>query len=183
MNARSARLRLPVKRFAILCVSVIGLAACAEPAADRDLLAARGLIQEDAPVKAAAEIIIVAPAGKILGLLTDIGGWPRWQLDISKATNHVHPSVGSQFVWSTGGMDIHSTIQMLDSERAICWTGRMLHVHAIHCWALISLPDDRVLVKTRESMDGWLITRIYSSPELLESDKRWLARLKQAAEH
>jgi len=79
-------------------------------------------------------------------------------------------------------MDIHSTIWMLDRERAMCWTGRMWHIHAIHCWALISLPDGRTLVRTRESMDGWLISRIYSSPELLESNKRWLARLNQAAD-
>ena len=59
----------------------------------------------------------------------------------------------------------------------------MFHLHAIHCWTLSLLPDDEVLVKTRESMDGWLISRIYSSPELLESDQRWLAQLKQAAEH
>ena len=58
----------------------------------------------------------------------------------------------------------------------------MLHIHAIHCWTLSLLPNDKVLVKTRESMDGWLISRIYSSPELLESDQRWLAKLKQAAE-
>jgi hypothetical protein len=59
----------------------------------------------------------------------------------------------------------------------------MFHIHAIHCWTLSSSPDDKVLVKTRESMDGWLISRIYSSPELLKSDQRWLAQLKQAAEH
>jgi hypothetical protein len=101
----------------------------------------------------------------------------------SKALVHGNTAIGTQFVWSTGGMDIHSTIQRVDPGKAICWTGRMFHIHAIHCWTLSSLPDDKVLVKTRESMDGWLISRIYSSPELLKSDQRWLAQLKQAAEH
>jgi len=162
---------------------MIGLAGCSESAANRDRLAAQGLIQEDAPVRAAAAIVIAAPAARIMGLLTNISGWPQWQPDISKAIVHGNTAIGTQFVWSTGGMDIHSTIQLVDPEKAICWTGRMFHLHAIHCWTLSLLPDDEVLVKTRESMDGWLISRIYSSPELLESDQRWLAQLKQAAEH
>jgi hypothetical protein len=173
---------LQVKGLAIFYVLMVGLAGCTESGANRNRLAAQGSIQEDAPVKAAAEIAIAAPAQKIMGLLTNISGWPQWQPDISKATVHGNTAVGTQFVWSTGGMDIHSTIQLVDPERSICWTGRMLHIHAIHCWTLSLLPNDKVLVKTRESMDGWLISRIYSSPELLESDQRWLAKLKQAAE-
>jgi hypothetical protein len=31
-------------------------------------------------------------------------------------------------------------------------------------------------------MDGWLVDRLYSSRELLESDKKWLEHLKKAAE-
>ena len=172
-----------MKGLAILYVLMVVLAGCTESAANRNRLAAQGLIQEDAPVKAAAEIAIAAPAHKIMGLLTNISDWPQWQRDISKATVHGSTAIGSRFVWSTGGMDIHSTIQLVDPERSICWTARMLHIYAIHCWTWSVLPDDKVLVKTRESMDGWLISRIYSSPELLQSAQRWLAQLKQAAEH
>jgi uncharacterized membrane protein len=88
---------LSVKELAILYVLIIGLTGCAESATNRDRLAAQGLIQEDAPVKAAAEVIIAAPAAKIFGLLTDIGGWPQWQPDISQARIHGHPVVGTQF--------------------------------------------------------------------------------------
>jgi hypothetical protein len=35
---------------------------------------------------------------------------------------------------------------------------------------------------TRESMDGWVISHFYSSHDLLERDRLWLTRLKQAAE-
>jgi uncharacterized protein YndB with AHSA1/START domain len=170
------------KKLAVGFVGMVMLAGCGVSAANRDRLAAQGSIQEDAPVKAVAEIVIAAPPNKIMGLLTNIRDWPQWQPDISKATVHGSTVVGTEFVWSTGGMDIHSTIQLVDPERSICWTGRMLHIHAIHCWTLTVLSDDTVQVKTRESMDGWLISRIYSSPELLQSDQRWLAKLKQAAE-
>ncbi len=169
-------------RLILVVVLMFGLAGCTGSAASRNHLAAQGLIQEDAPVKAAAEIVIAAPAQKIMGLLTNVGDWPKWQPEISKATIHGIPAVGTPFVWSTGGMDIHSTLQRIDPDRSICWTGRMLYFHAIHCWMLSVLPDGKVLVTTRESMDGWLIARIYGSPELLESDRRWLNQLKQAAE-
>jgi hypothetical protein len=173
---------LPVKRFALWYALMIGLTGCAGSAADRDKLAAQGLTQESAPVKAAAEIIITAPEAKVWNLLTDIKDWPKWQPDISKSSIQSDSAIGRQFSWSTGGMDIHSTIQLLDPKKAICWTGRVWFIHAIHCWTLSALPDGRILVKTRETMDGWLISRFYSSRELLESDQRWMARLKQAAE-
>jgi hypothetical protein len=161
---------------------MVGLIGCSDSAANRDRLAAQGLIQESAPVKAAAEMDITAPQTKIWRLLVDIKDWAKWQPDISKTSIPSDPAVGMQFSWSTSGMNVHSTIHLIDSEQAICWTGRVAYFHAIHCWTLSPLPDGRILVTTRESMDGWLITRFYSSRELLESDQRWLVRLKQAAE-
>jgi uncharacterized protein YndB with AHSA1/START domain len=157
-------------------------AGCAQSEADRDKLAAQGFIREDAPVKAAAAVIIAAPDSKVWALLTDIRGWPKWQPAISKAAIQGSPAKGVPFFWSTGGMNIESTIQLIEPDRAICWTGRMYHLHAIHLWTLTPLPGGRTLVRTRESMDGWLISGFYSSRQLLETDQLWLARLKQAAE-
>jgi hypothetical protein len=77
-------------------------------------------------------------------------------------------------------MTIHSTIRLFDPDRTIGWTDRAFHIHAIHVWTLSPLPDGRVLVKTRESMDGGLVGRFYSSRELLESDKMWSEHLKKA---
>jgi hypothetical protein len=180
-RTRSRRL-FQLRRSAMLVSLLIGPTGCTESAASLNRLAAQGLIQENAPVRATAQIVVAAPAAKIMRLLTNINGWPEWQSDISKATVKGSTVVGAQFVWSTGGMDIYSAIRLLDPE-TVCWTGRMLHIRAIHCWTLNVLPDQRVLVTTRESMDGWLITKIYPSPELLKSDQHWLAQLKQAAEH
>jgi len=38
------------------------------------------------------------------------------------------------------------------------------------------------LVKTEESMNGFLLSLFYSSKKLEQSDQRWLDRLKLAAE-
>jgi hypothetical protein len=161
---------------------MIALTGCAESAAYQDRLAAQGLILENAPIKATAEISIAAPQTKIWGLLTNIRYWAKWQSDIAKTSIPGDPAVGTQFSWSTDRMNIHSTIQLIDPERAICWTGHVVYFRAIHCWSLSPLPAGRILVTTRESMAGWLISRFYSSRELLESDQRWLAKLKRAAE-
>ncbi len=90
--------------------------------------------------------------------------------------------VAVPFTWSTGGMTIHSTIRLFDPDRTVGWTGRAFHIRAIHIRTLSPQPDGRVLVETRESMDGWLVERLYPSRELRESDKKWLELLNQAAE-
>jgi len=161
---------------------VTGLTACGASTFDRDNLAAQGMINERAPVKTRVQIIIQAPAARIWGLLTNIKGWATWQPDISEVAIQAAPAVTVPFTWSTGGMRIHSTIRLFDPDRAVGWTGRAFHIHAIHVWALSPLPDGRVLVETRESMDGWLVDRFYSSRELQDSDRKWLERLKKAAE-
>jgi hypothetical protein len=161
---------------------VTGLTACGASTFDRDNLAAQGMINERAPVKTTVQIVIQAPAAKIWGLLTNITGWATWQPDISAVAIQAGPAVAVPFTWSTGGMRIHSTTRLFDPDRAIGWTGRVFHIHAIHVWPLRPLPDGRVLVETRESMDRWLVDRFYSSRELQDSDRKWLERLKIAAE-
>jgi len=136
----------------------------------------------DAPVQATAEITVAAPQSRIWSLLTGVKDWSKWQTDIARTSITGNPAVGIPFQWSTGRIKVHSTIRLIDPERTFCWTGRVAYFHAIHCWSLSPLPDGRTLVTTRESMDGWLISRLYSSRELLESDQRWLLHLKQAAE-
>jgi hypothetical protein len=169
------------KRLIAACL-LTARSACSVSKVDRDNLAAQGLIDERAPVKATVQIIIEAPPAKIWDLLTDIRDWATWQPDISKVVIQAAPAVTVPFNWSTGGMTIHSTIRLFDPDRSVGWTGRAFHIHAIHIWPLSPLPDGRVLVETRESMDGWLVDRFYSSRELLEVDRQWLEHLKKAAE-
>jgi hypothetical protein len=173
---------LVAAKLLVVAYVMTGLTACSASKVDRDELAAQGMINERAPVKARVQIVIQAPAAKIWGLLTNIKNWATWQPDITDVAIQAGPAVAVPFTWSTGGMTIHSTIRLFDPDRTVGWTGRAFHIHAIHIWTLSPLPDGRVLVETRESMDGWLVDRFYSSRELQESDKKWLERLKKAAE-
>jgi hypothetical protein len=169
-------------KLLVCALFMTGLAACSASKTDRDNLAAQGMIDEGAPVKATVQIVIRAPLEKIWGLLTNIKDWATWQPDISDVAIQAPPGLTVPFTWSTGGMTIHSTIRLFAPGRTVGWTGRAFHIHAIHIWTLSPLPDGRVLLETRESMDGWLVDRFYSSRELQENDKKWLEDLKKAAE-
>ncbi len=177
-----ATVGLAAVRLSVCAFVLTVLSACHGSKSERDNLAARGMIDETAPVKATVQIVIQAPLAKIWDLLTDIKDWSAWQPDITAVEIKAAPALTVPFTWSTGGMTIHSTIRLFDRDRNVGWTGRAFHIHAIHIWSLSPLPDGRVLVKTRESMDGWLIDRFYSSRQLQESDQKWLEHLKKAAE-
>ncbi len=145
-------------------------------------LARNGKIQENAPVKASIEITVNAPPEKIWSLLTDIQNWPKWQHDIRVAEISGPIEEGTQFAWTTGGTSIHSRIALVRPGEQFGWTGKAFGAKAIHLWKLKRLPDGQTLVRTEESMNGFLITLFYSSKELEASDRRWLDNLKSAAE-
>jgi uncharacterized protein YndB with AHSA1/START domain len=145
-------------------------------------LARGGKIRESAPVKASLEVTIHAPVEKVWLLLTGVTNWPKWQPDIS-ASNFAGPlESGTAFSWNTGGTHIESRIALVQPYEQFAWTGRAHWVKAIHVWKLQRLSDDQTLVKTEESMDGFLLTIFYSSKKLEEADRRWLDRLKLATE-
>ncbi len=146
-----------------------------------DQLARSGNIDENAPVKASLEIAINASPEKVWGLLTDVKNWPGWQRDISKADISGPLQSGTTFSW-TAGTNIRSRIALVQPLEQFAWTGTAYKAKAIHVWKLQSLPGDRTLVKTNESMEGFLLTLFYSSSKLKESDQRWLNYLKAAAE-
>ncbi len=146
-----------------------------------DQLARNGSIQENAPVKASLEITVNASPERVWGLLTDVKNWPRWQRDISKAEISGPLQSGTAFSWNAG-TDIRSRIALVEPLEQFAWTGTAYKAKAIHVWKLRRLPGDRTLVKTNESMEGFLLTMFYSSSKLKESDQRWLNYLKAAAE-
>ena len=68
------------------------------------------------------------------------------------------------------------------ANEQFAWTGTASVAKAVHVWRLQRLPNDQTLVRTDESMEGFLLTLFYSSKKLQEGDQRWLDRLKEAAE-
>ncbi len=147
-----------------------------------DELARSGKIREDAPVKASLGITIHAPIEKVWLLLTDVNSWPKWQTDISTAEMTGPLQAGTTFSWTTGGTHIKSRLALVQSYNQFAWTGSAFGATAIHVWKLSQLADDQTIVKTDESMHGFLLTLFYSSKKLEETDQRWLGSLKLAAE-
>jgi hypothetical protein len=166
----------------MLLTILAGLGGCFHAGPDPDALAAEGQIDDGAPVQTDVDVAIKATPEKIWAVLTRVNDWPAWQPDIASATLAGAPGVNAQFVWHTGGMDVHSRIKRFVPGTQLAWTGHVLFISAIHVWTITALSDGRCVVRTRESMDGPLISWFMSSLKLQEIDQRWLASLKRQAE-
>ena len=166
----------------IICRSIILILVVLGASVSDDELARGGQIREDAHVKASLEITIHAPIEKVWLLLTDVKSWPKWQTDISTAEMTGPLQAGTAFSWTTGGTHIKSRLALVQPYNQFAWTGAAFGATAIHVWKLSRLADDQTIVRTDESMHGFLLTLFYSSKKLQETDQRWLDRLKLAAE-
>jgi uncharacterized protein YndB with AHSA1/START domain len=145
-------------------------------------LAANGQIHEEAAVKASSEIVIHASPEKVWHLLTDINNWPAWQSTVSAAKMNGPLEPGTTFVWTNGGTKITSRLALVHPMTQFVWTGKALGAKAIHVWNLQAAPDGGTLVKTVESMDGFMLKIFYSSSDLAKSHAMWLDALKRKAE-
>jgi uncharacterized protein YndB with AHSA1/START domain len=172
----------PFPRVVIASAFMAGLAGCSPPTSKLEALAKNGMIQETAPIKADASIVIDAPLPRVWKLISDIDHWPAWQPAITRAVLHGPLTTETRFDWKGGGISVESRLMQVKPLKAISWTGRAMGLKAIHVWTLAAQPGGRVLVRTRESMDGFPIALLYPSARMQENDAQWLARLKQAAE-
>ena len=169
-----------VLRHTLQVCLLVALAGCSD-AADLEL-ASRGRTDPSAPVQASTKVVVNASEARVWSLLTDIKAWPSWQPDIKLVSVGSAPNAGTTFEWSSGAGTIHSRIALYDPQRLLSWTGHLYWFRAIHVWTLTSMPDGKTLVETRESMSGWPIGLLFSSADLLETDRRWLVSLKKKAE-
>ncbi|MBW4468960.1 MAG: SRPBCC family protein [Stenomitos rutilans HA7619-LM2] len=140
-------------------------------------------INANAPAIARHELFIHASSEKIWQLLADINHWPTWHPAIAEAKLEGLLQSGSTFRWKSGGTAIQSTLQEVQPQHRLSWTGKALGTRAIHVWILEPQPNG-VLVKTEESFDGWLVGLLKGMMQktLDTSLKSWLERLKQVAE-
>jgi uncharacterized protein YndB with AHSA1/START domain len=120
------------------------------------------LIDEGAPVFAAAELEIAAPAETVWDVLTAIERWPTWNPDVRQVWLEGAVAEGSVFRWKAGPGTITSTVEHLDRPRLIAWTGKTFGVSAIHVWRL-EQRDDTTLVRTEESYEG-LVASVLRRP-------------------
>ncbi len=71
-------------------------------------------INHQAPLVARKEIVIQASPESIWNLLADINAWSQWQSDVSIARLEGPLAVGSIFRWKAGGLNITSTLQVVE---------------------------------------------------------------------
>lgn len=174
-----------MKRPKLCCLAVMCLLALTACGPSDDKLSALGRsqqIEENAPLKAASESVIHAPIERVWNLLADVSDWPRWQHDISQASSDGPLRSGAIFTWQAGDTSISSRVVLFKPPQALAWTGNASIAKALHVWTLTSLGPTMTRVTCRESMDGFLLARFYSSAGLQASIDHWIADLKAAAE-
>lgn len=141
-------------------------------------------INRNAPAIASAEAYVEAPLSVAWAVHTDLRAWPEWNADVTAVHFSGPLSPGTQFRWKAGGVPITSTLQAVDSERQIGWTGRApLGIRAVHTWSFES-EGEGTRVRTEESFDGFLV-RVLAGPMrrmLAASLERVVAALKLEAE-
>ncbi|MFC4586212.1 SRPBCC family protein [Sphaerisporangium corydalis] len=77
-------------------------------------------IDTSAPVVVRLDITIDAPVDRVWALHTDIAAWPTWQNEITAAKIDGPLTAGATFHWSTFGLDIASTVRLIDRRTASC---------------------------------------------------------------
>ena len=140
-------------------------------------------VNQHAPLFAHKDIFIDAPPQNVWDIQTDIDNWSRWQTAITASKLQSPLAVGSVFQWKSGGLSVTSTVQMLEPNHLIGWTGRSLGAQAKHIWKFLA-QDNGTLVTTEESMEGWSVILLkLVMPKFLDNSlDTWLRNLKTQAE-
>ncbi len=166
----------------LFSVSSLLATACGPSLESMHARAMNGDVQEDAPLHARQSITIAAPRAKVFALLTDFGGWPRWQSNISKVTPPAGVEPGARFTWVNGGSEISSQLAAVKPDELLAWTGSVSTAKAVHVWRFSSPTPETTQVDVEETMDGFLLTWFYGQKDLDAEMARSLANLKKAAE-
>jgi uncharacterized protein YndB with AHSA1/START domain len=136
-----------------------------------------------AEAQAGAQVLVKAPVERVWQLLTDVDRWPSWNHNVETANLQGGVVPGSIFVWKSQGFMVTSTIQTIEPNHRLTWTGAAFGTRAFHSWKLEAV-DGGVLVTTNETFDGWLPWLLHGTMQqkLEDTLPRWLASLKTAAE-
>ena len=160
---------------------VLSVAGCGKPLIALNRLAASGSIDNAAPVTAHVQIDVHAPVERVWAVLVDLPSWPKWQRGVESVSGSPL-SPNSSFEWTTGGTRIHSNVLMFEPSHRLSWTGKAYTAKAVHVWTLTAIAPDQTRVAVDESMEGLLMTKLFSSQQLREADTEWVNALKRQAE-
>ncbi|MGD0165987.1 MAG: SRPBCC family protein [Gaiellaceae bacterium] len=141
------------------------------------------VIEEQAPVVAAAEIEIDASPAAVWEILADFERWPSWNPDVSAVSLEGELAEGTEFHWRAGPGTIRSVLRYVEPPHVLAWTGRTLALDAVHVWRLEN-EHGATLVRTEESWSG-IPARMFRRPlrrMLARSLETGLDHLKLAVE-
>lgn len=143
--------------------------------------AKKSRIDEEAPVTSTASILIDAPPSQVWAVLADVAGWPSWHAPMTVLSlGEVCPDAVMR--WKLGATTIRSTFAVVDPERELTWTGRVLGFKAVDQHLLEPAGDGRSMVTTRESLAGPLLPLLFSPARLHAQHQQWLTDLKTRVE-
>ena len=140
-------------------------------------------INQNAPVKANAEILINATPEQVWAVLTNINQWTKWNSKVSKSVANQPVAKGSSFSWTINGAKIHSQLHTVETFKSFGWSGKTFGATAIHNFYL-SASNGGTLVKVEESMEGWLV-RLFKNKmnkDLAKDMVYWLEQMKAECE-
>jgi uncharacterized membrane protein len=166
----------------LLSLTSLMTAACGPSLATMHDGAMAGRVQEGAPLHARQTVTIAAPRERVYALLTDFGGWPRWQSNVTKVTPPAAVEPDARFLWVNGGSTISSRLAAVKPNELLAWTGSVSTAKAVHVWRFSSPTPETTQVDVEETMDGFLLTWFYGQKDLDAEMARSLASLKRAAE-
>jgi len=140
-------------------------------------------ININAPVKCSKKITVNASPEKIWQALTKIDQWGNWLTNIKKPKLNGELKVGATFIWTNGGVKIHSTIHAFEPYNNFGWTGKSLGTFAIHNWTIVKAKDQTEVI-VNESMEGFLVDLFKKSfYKILDNGlQNWLVMLKNECE-
>jgi hypothetical protein len=140
-------------------------------------------INQQATLVTRREVFIQAQPQVVWKIHTNINSWSKWQPDIAFSEIEGPLIAGTVFHWKPGGLTINSTIEVLEPDQRIGWTGTAIGTQARHIWTLKS-HQNGTLLTTEESMEGWLarILKVVMPRFLDKSLDTWLQSLKKQAE-
>jgi Polyketide cyclase / dehydrase and lipid transport len=140
-------------------------------------------IDHQAPFAGRKEIFIEASPRRIWKLQSDINGWSAWQTHIAASRIEDKLKAGTVFHWKARGLNITSTLQVVQVNKCIGFTGKAFGTQARHIFTF-KPHKNGTLVIAEESLNGWLakVMKIILPNYLEKSMDSSLKTLKSKAE-
>jgi len=113
-------------------------------------------IHADAPVITKKSIVINVPIEKVWKIFCDVDNWNVWQKEIVSPKINGEFIAGTNFKWKSNGLNITSTLQTVEANKIVGWTGPAFGSFAIHTWYFTE-QNGKTTVQVEESMEGWLV--------------------------